>query len=339
MEVYRRRKPDHEGDVELAGLLDAPEDGSADTPGRLPAIGNRTPDRASAEARELLTPPIDDDNVDAHWRRQRQRSGERELPTFITGCCFKSLCVSVMVLIALSPIALKLRKEGEELNKRRFHNDSFREKNPNVTALPVNEQAHYYCHASFPAALDSLNYTAPAKAVLRSVQIITRHGDRAPCNVLPHDHESNVTWYCLDSDPYDTAPLPVKTSHIRDEPEALRPAHLWQGNCDVCDLTGRGLTQHHMLGEALGAIYSQFIEIAPNTVYVRSTDYARTRQSAEAFIRGLMTVSLDAGTVNLRTGIDQTSDILRPQPTKCPVSATVTILLRLCNCSYTPSVL
>jgi hypothetical protein len=118
----------------------------------------------------------------------------------------------------------------------------------------------------------------------------------------------------------DTAPLPVKTSHIRDEPPALRPAHLWQGNCDVCDLTGRGLTQHHMLGEALGAIYSQFWDISPATMYVRSTDYARTRQSAEAFIRGFMTVSIEAGTVNLRTGIDITSDILRPQPTKCAVS-------------------
>lgn len=152
------------------------------------------------------------------------------------------------------------------------------------------------------------------------MQVITRHGDRAPCNVLPH--EVNITWFCDDPDPYDTANTPIKPLHVRDEPAALRPATLWQsGNCAVCDLTGRGLVQHYMLGEALGAIYSQFMAIGPETMYVRSTDEARTRQSAEALVRGALTVATDTGIVHLHTPVAQSADIMRPQPSSCPALA------------------
>ncbi|KAG5175195.1 histidine phosphatase superfamily [Tribonema minus] len=259
-------------------------------------------------------------NVDPEWLRRLEDNGERELPRFMRSGWFKSLFILVIVLVALSPIIFKVRRESAELERRRYHNDSFKEKNPNVSSLPADEQWNYYCHASFPGALDTLNYTAPGEATLISVQVITRHGDRAPCNVLPH--EVNITWYCDDPDPYDPAFTPVKISHIRDEPPALRPSNLWQqGNCAACDLTGRGLVQHYMLGEALGAIYSQFVAINPNTVYARSTDEARTRQSAEAFIRGLLTVAVEAGTVQLRTGVINRADMLRPQPTMCPALA------------------
>mmetsp|Transcript_12460 Transcript_12460/g.18708 ORF Transcript_12460/g.18708 Transcript_12460/m.18708 type:complete len:305 (+) Transcript_12460:680-1594(+) len=73
-----------------------------------------------------------------------------------------------------------------------------------------------------------------------------------------------------------------------------------------------------MLGEALAAIYSQYISIEPDKIYARSTNTARTKQSAEAFIRGLLTLAVETGTINILTSVNEESDVLRPQPTKCP---------------------
>lgn len=234
---------------------------------------------------------------------------------FATRGWVKVLVVICTITGALSPIMLKIRADTETLNQKRFHNNDYIEQNPGMKNL--SEAAYNYCHATFPGALPSLNYTALGDSHLVMVQVVTRHGDRAPCNVLPY--EGNVTWMCEEEDPFNPDPNMIKVNRVRDVFDDLSPLDPpWAGTCGVCDLTPKGMSQHHILGEALGAIYSQYFDISPNNLFVRSTDTMRTKSSARAFIRGLLSVAVEAGSVRIGVGMSDKLDILRPQPEKCP---------------------
>ncbi|CAM9679794.1 unnamed protein product [Ascophyllum nodosum] len=216
---------------------------------------------------------------------------------------------------ALSPVLLKVGRADSEQRRKREHNDSFKKKNPEVAKLGDIQQNNYYCHAPFPGALDSVAYKRPRGSQLRAIQVITRNGDRAPCGVLPF--ENNVTWNCDGPDLYDPSTIPIRVNRVRDEPLSLR-SKLWDGNCWRCDVTGRGIAQQHMLGEALGDIYGELLEMSPANLYVRSVDSETIQRSVRGMVRGLLTNAIDAGTVQIATGLSRQEDILLPRLEACP---------------------
>eukprot|EP00903_Cladosiphon_okamuranus_P006004 g5924.t1 len=248
-----------------------------------------------------------------------------DVPWWVKHPLFKGLVVAGLVMGALSPVFLKVGRADSEQRRKREHNDSFKKSNPEVANLGEYQQNNYYCHAPFPGALDSLAYKAPHGSELLAIQVITRNGDRAPCGVLPF--ENNVTWNCDGPDLYDPSGMPIEVARIRDEPESLRTS-IWNGNCWRCDSTGRGISQQHMLGEALGDIYGELLEMSPANLYVRSVDSEAIMRGVTGMIRGLMTNAIDAGAVRIETGLHREEDVLLPRLAACPRLAEMWSLAR-----------
>ncbi|CAM9925938.1 unnamed protein product, partial [Ectocarpus sp. 6 AP-2014] len=109
----------------------------------------------------------------------------------------------------------------------------------------------------------------------------------------------------------------LRIVRIRDEPQSLR-TNIWDGNCWRCDSTGRGIKQQHMLGEALGDIYGELLEISPSNLYVRSVDSEAILRGVTGMIRGLMTNAINAGAVQIETGMGREEDMLLPRLSACP---------------------
>eukprot|EP00899_Mesostigma_viride_P019588 jgi/Mesvir1/27630/Mv07361-RA.1 len=67
---------------------------------------------------------------------------------------------------------------------------------------------------------------------------------------------------------------------------------MWNGSCNIGQLTARGHQQLRALGASVRALYADKLgllpaDIQPSDVYVRATDTPRTQQSAQAFLEGL----------------------------------------------------
>ncbi|KAG0222026.1 hypothetical protein BGX31_009405 [Mortierella sp. GBA43] len=163
-----------------------------------------------------------------------------------------------------------------------------------------------YCHAQRP---DVETYPDPKVkgATLVNSQVFTRHGDRTPASVLPSD--LNVTWDCDNAAAYafsgfgtehDKAPFQYANVVVLDDitipPESpFASTHMWKGSCLTGQLTRVGAMQHRRLGAALRQIYVDKFKLLPDTydpesVYIRSTDFWRTKQSGENLMAGLFGV-------------------------------------------------
>ncbi len=246
------------------------------------------------------------------------------IPTWVFGKAFKVFLVAAILLLALTPIVLKLKKTAVELKRTRSHFKGYYELNPEMFNTKNIDPMGQYCHASFPGALKELKYRKPEGYEFVASQIITRGGDRSPLRVLPN--EGNVTW-----DDCDLAYLDVEegesVTRVRDEEISVK-SMLWKGNCSPGDLTHKGANQLHMLGKVIGAVYSQFFEISPREVSVRSIDTQHTVESAKYFVKGLMENACFGGPVKILTGISEDIDILNPLTAKsCPEIAAQTLKL------------
>ncbi|KAF9425898.1 Acid phosphatase-like protein 2, partial [Podila epigama] len=160
-----------------------------------------------------------------------------------------------------------------------------------------------YCQAARPA---SQTYPTPEHkdAVLVNTQVFVRHGDRTPVAVQPLD--LGLHWECANmsafsftgpaTDQDEKAPFQyanVVSHQVVTIPSQSPFAHrMWKGSCIPGQLTPVGAWQHRALGAALREVYIDQLKFLPptfdpSTVYLRSTDLWRTKQSAENFMAGL----------------------------------------------------
>ncbi|KAI9599240.1 histidine phosphatase superfamily [Syncephalis fuscata] len=160
------------------------------------------------------------------------------------------------------------------------------------------------CQANFPTWS---TYKPLNNAQLVHIQLVTRHGDRAPVvGILPYEQ---ADWQCADAqeathmltpdnDEDASLMLASTTGYIRriviPESKAY-PRAIWSsGTCTVGQLTRKGVEQHKALGQNLREIYIDGLGVLPDqltassaSLYVRSSDTQRTLASAAALLAGL----------------------------------------------------
>ena len=177
---------------------------------------------------------------------------------------------------------------------------------PNAcSGVPYDFSTSNYCQAN---KYDASTYpAAPTGMVLRSVQLITRHGDRVPVSILPHYDVSFDLCGTTASQGFYQNPTPVlernaaagemghRKPHAHHRPRRatlgtegrrleqipyLVPVSttnpfangLWQGSCATGQLTTVGVAQHNALGSALREIYVDTLGFLPS-------DYSRSNNS------------------------------------------------------------
>ncbi|KAK9767187.1 hypothetical protein K7432_003186 [Basidiobolus ranarum] len=152
-----------------------------------------------------------------------------------------------------------------------------------------------YCQARRPS---KSKYKPLPHAKLVHVQLVVRHGDRAP--VWPLLNEHDVTWDCDEVQEfsrlkgskvqYDSGKF--KYQVIIPKQNSLSQA-FWKGTCLNGQLTTKGKLQHKDLGRALREIYINKLRFLPNKLadnnmlFIRSSDIIRTKQSAQSILTGL----------------------------------------------------
>ncbi|KAJ2474320.1 hypothetical protein EV174_005623, partial [Coemansia sp. RSA 2320] len=194
---------------------------------------------------------------------------------------------SVAALAAVLAAAAKASPEGSS---------SF---GTGVSAYAFDDAAYSYCDAGYPV---SQGYSAVPDAKLELVQVVVRHGDRTPVNLIPDD---TTTWNCngIEENIY---------LHGTDQPEKNSTGsfkqvieiptwnkkygfsnQVWRGTCDVGELTDRGKAQHRLLGSQLRGVYVDKLGFLPSQlngtddIYVRTTHIWRTKNSAESLLGAL----------------------------------------------------
>lgn len=144
-----------------------------------------------------------------------------------------------------------------------------------------------YCEAPVP------QYVAPEPANSELIQVISvsRHGDRSPLAVLPHEgEEEGVTWECA-LPVYETVSNTPGYQHEYIRPTGAHASHMWKGNCTDGQLTLRGGMQCYNMGAALRSIYITKLNFLPSNydptkLYVESSEFERTRESMMSMMLG-----------------------------------------------------
>lgn len=156
----------------------------------------------------------------------------------------------------------------------------------------LGEDPYVYCEAPLPRA-----HAFPVAGYrVAHVSAVVRHGDRTPVNLMVRGEDA-YTWACANAEHVaetgvGAGALGAVLAVGNPAASALAPA-LWRGTCAVGQLTERGLAQHAALGAAVRAVYGTHFGLLPDVladardVYLRSTDLARTRQSALAHVAGV----------------------------------------------------
>ena len=147
-------------------------------------------------------------------------------------------------------------------------------------------------------------FVAPEGLALRKVALVIRHGLRTPVhNMFVGD---TTPWECgqlnnlrvsLHTQAEFPDALPVHSLYRVDNlspPDAERRARDLAGNCHPGELTTMGFQQHQLLGAYLRQRYGpDGAQLWPTQlasaqdVFVRSTNYERTIESAQALLEGV----------------------------------------------------
>ena len=136
-------------------------------------------------------------------------------------------------------------------------------------------------------------------AELATVQVLFRHGDRTPISALKNDdgHWKNCGAELVSVSQQRIHRRGLTISRQYEIPG--KSQNLWEGNCNVGQLTLKGVQQARRLGRALRNIYLRNKDIAwtsgrqllPKDIQVRSTDFLRTMQTAQFVLKGLFPTS------------------------------------------------
>lgn len=152
--------------------------------------------------------------------------------------------------------------------------------------LLVAATAEIVCDAPVPAYVPIEDEGAKLEAVVS----VSRHGDRASLNILPHEHEeAGVEWICgkpafLNSIPAGGAtggdgPIgsygEFKQNYVA--PPGVYGQRTWKGTCAAGQLTAKGSQQCYNMGKAFRSIYIDKLKLLPDEydpekLFVQSTD-------------------------------------------------------------------
>eukprot|EP00300_Choanocystis_sp_HF-7_P017493 c19747_g3_i2.p1 GENE.c19747_g3_i2~~c19747_g3_i2.p1 ORF type:complete len:433 (+),score=79.98 c19747_g3_i2:241-1539(+) len=161
-----------------------------------------------------------------------------------------------------------------------------------------------YCEADTPDPKTFVEPSVPSKLI--SIQVVVRHGDRTPCTPEPKD---DVEWRCDQGEYYVTEKLISTVDYDTAEYDWNRK--FWKGNCADGQLTPRGFEQHMALGDKIFQTYSSRIPIEADGVYARSTIVPRARQSAQAFLFGMLKTEYSGKEITVQTSpYHKRSDIM-----------------------------
>eukprot|EP01121_Diplochlamys_sp_Union-15-3_P008178 TRINITY_DN2153_c0_g1_i1.p1 TRINITY_DN2153_c0_g1~~TRINITY_DN2153_c0_g1_i1.p1 ORF type:complete len:310 (+),score=37.84 TRINITY_DN2153_c0_g1_i1:72-1001(+) len=122
---------------------------------------------------------------------------------------------------------------------------------------------------------------------IKQVQVVMRHGDRAPCSACSTKYSG--VWTCDLKE--GTFVSKERTARLFQKNYPLHK-NVNPGNCGLGQLTDKGYQQHVSNGNVLRQTYIQSMgffssHLVSEEVYVRSTDMPRTILSAQAFLEGL----------------------------------------------------
>lgn len=131
---------------------------------------------------------------------------------------------------------------------------------------------------------------------LQFVQIIARHGLRAPLTVIPGIQHKSTNWKCTSQLDHflRTFEFFIKSPNGNAEPLTQEPSKRQPvvGNCYGGQLTEVGLNQMESLGKTLRKMYinqSRFLDqqANPKQLFIRSTHSRRTMESAQSAFYGM----------------------------------------------------
>jgi hypothetical protein len=211
---------------------------------------------------------------------------------------------------------------------------------------PTSNYAGHTPAAIADAGLATVPY--PDGYTLRHVQVVTRHGARAPLVALPAGLE--VPWWCAGTTLVaetgllraqalvvparhrkrcaGMAHVNMMTRHVR-RASATGEASALPGNCTLGQITDRGLEEMVAVGAVLRAHYVNRVKYldafmavdAPAAVQVRSTDTSRTRATAEAVTRGLYPAAMrprgERASVKIEF-VTAEDEVAYPNARRCP---------------------
>ncbi|GAB5360166.1 hypothetical protein AAMO2058_000604300 [Amorphochlora amoebiformis] len=129
---------------------------------------------------------------------------------------------------------------------------------------------------------------------LVQVQVLFRHGART--TVYPYPKDMTTCWNLCGSDIRTVAYKVVGPGEGKEVPPLVRGAkygrnRMLKGGCYSGQLTDLGKLQARQLGLKLGSRYSGLVEMIskdPSLLYVRSTNYPRTQETAAHVLTGLL---------------------------------------------------
>ena len=150
-----------------------------------------------------------------------------------------------------------------------------------------------YCNAPHEVSGDETEAIHGLRLV--QLQLLIRHGDRAPINVKALPNTSPVHLPCRFN--YENSLFNEKLATYKEmigkgvfKVEGSSHTELLEDRtlCYGGQLTTRGILQHLFLGSHLRDSYSKFVgQIVDKDIHVLSTDLPRTKQSAAALLTGM----------------------------------------------------
>ncbi|KAL5490874.1 hypothetical protein EMCRGX_G016066 [Ephydatia muelleri] len=168
---------------------------------------------------------------------------------------------------------------------------------PRSAKEQLDQRLSEYCHKSLLQFVDASAASEEAKLSgdqqsleLVQVHVIARHGDRSPAHAFDMGPKQNFTcglegnsWAGLKR--FAVKPLPPSSKiNLADFP--VFPGSSSK-RCGVGMLTGAGFRQHYTLGAMIRQMYHDFLStVKPDQIFVHSTSFQRTVQSAAAFLHG-----------------------------------------------------
>jgi len=170
------------------------------------------------------------------------------------------------------------------------------------------------------------------------VFVLSRHGDRSPISVVPTEfNDTRIRWNCSLANPSRSLTTDKTLDSATgsyflyaDNDEGIfgsENGSPWHGNCQSGQLTRIGGEMCTRMGAGMRDIYVDKFHLLPDvltkdnlkdTIYVRSTDIPRTRESLTSVLEGLYPADRRQGVYIPVTVYPQSIEYIAPNNIKCP---------------------